>query len=42
MIDPESARFFLQTWQGLLVIVFVLTLETLGALWIRRLVRVEI
>jgi tight adherence protein B len=42
MIDPESARFFLQTWQGLMVIVFVLTLETFGALWIRRLVRVEI
>ncbi|MEY3969716.1 MAG: hypothetical protein RL617_729, partial [Pseudomonadota bacterium] len=42
IIDPDSARFFLQTGQGLMVIAFVLTLETLGALWIRRLVRVEI
>lgn len=42
LIDPASADFFLNTWQGWVVMAVVFMLEACGALWIRQLVRVEV
>ena len=42
MMDPELIRRLWTTWIGLVMILFMLLLQTLGALMIRKIVRIEV
>ena len=42
MMDPELIRRMWTTWPGLIMILFMLILQTVGALMIRKIVRIEV
>jgi len=42
MMDPELIRRLWTTWIGLVMVLFMLLLQTLGALMIRKIVRIEV